>query len=209
MKVSKMSWKTVLSVVIISSVISINALAISAHIGGNAGVGTANKHVDTGLALHGYLEVDATPNAAIRGTMMYYGGDTKVDVLSEGDFQMLGPELSLILKFPYQQIVPYIGAGVGIYITENDLSSRVNRWANQLGVRVKEDINTDVGFHAVGGISVNLTPNIALDFNAKYLYLKPDVKAKATNLYTFQSATVKDDVNLSTLFLTGGLKITF
>lgn len=188
---------------------SINAFAISANLGGNIGVGTANKNADTGLALQGYLEVDATPNIAVRGAMIYYDSDIKVDVLSEGDFTMFGPEASVILKLPCKQIVPYIGAGAGFYMAEHNLSGRVNYLSDLLDIRIKEDINSDIGLHAMGGVNVILASNFSLDFNVKYIYFKPEAEVKVTNLYDFRSVTVKEDVDFSALFLTAGLKITF
>jgi opacity protein-like surface antigen len=182
----------------------------STYLGGNIGAGVANDNVDTGLALSGYLEADMNDNIALRGTLGYFGGDTKVDLLSEGDFTMFSMEASVIVKARRSSnIIPYAGAGVGYYFPDNELSSNVENVGALLGFRLEEDIDEAFGFHVLAGLAVNLGQNLDLDLGVKYIVVKPDVEAKVTDLSTFQSVTVQDEVDLNTLFITAGLRLTF
>jgi opacity protein-like surface antigen len=204
MKMRRMVWA-----VILVGAMTMSAWANSAHLGGNIGVGAANDNVDEGLALQGYLELDVATNVALRGTALYFGGDTKVDVLSDGEFTMLGIEGSLVFKFPSKGVTPYIGAGLGYYLPESELSDDAEAVLAYMGLRGEDDLQPGAGFHAMGGVAFDLAPNVSLDLNVKYVYFKTDDDAKVTNLYTFQSITVTEEVDLSTLFATAGLKFTF
>lgn len=187
----------------------VSAKAGTASIGGNIGIGAANDNVDVGLALQGFLELDATSNIAARGTALFYGGDTKVDLLSDGSFTMLGFEGSLVFKFPAKGITPYFGGGPGIYLPNSELSDNTKAALAYMGVRGEDDLQPGFGLHAMGGFAIDLAPNVSLDLNIKYVYLKTDNEAKVTNLYTYRSVVTTGEVDLSTLFATAGLIIKF
>ena len=78
-----------------------------------------------------------------------------------------------------------------------------------LGARLKEEIDDAFGFHILAGQAINLGQSLDLDLGVKYIIVKSDLDAKATNLSTFQSFTVTDVIELNTIFLTAGLRLTF
>lgn len=185
-------------------------VARSARLGGNIGVSGANDNVKKGLVLQGYAELNLASDFAFRGTALYSAGDTKVDVLSEGDFSMLGVEGSLIYTLPSQAVAPYIGGGLGHYMPENEFSDGVVTALASIGVRGEEDLQSGIGFHAMGGIAFEIAPNVLVDLNIKYVHFKTDVVGKATDFVTFESFTTDAaEIDLTTLFITAGLKFMF
>ncbi len=164
--------------------------AQTGSLGATVGLGTSNDNVEDGLAAQGYLEVGK--NISVRGTLSYYGADAKVsDYLSKGTFTMVGVEASALLKSSPEG--PYIGGGIGYYRPENKLS-------DQAKTVTEDDLKSGPGAHAMGGIDIMLGKHIILDLNVKYVYFKTDNEAKKEP---------DKNINLSTLFVTGGIKIRF
>jgi hypothetical protein len=154
-------------------------------LGAAVGLGTANDHVEDGLAAQGYLEVGK--NISVRSTLSYYGSDAKVsDYLSKGTFTMVGVEASALLKASAEG--PYIGGGIGYYQPKNELNG------------TEDDLKSGPGAHAMGGIDIMLGKHLILDLNVKYVYFKIDNEANTKE---------EEKINLSTLFVTGGIKIRF
>ncbi|MBI1929855.1 outer membrane beta-barrel protein [Candidatus Poribacteria bacterium] len=167
--------------------------AQTSSLGAAVGLGTANDHVEDGLAAQGYLEVGK--NISVRGTLSYYGADAKDakdgGLLSAGTFTMVGVEASALLKASAEG--PYIGGGIGYYKPKNKLS-------DQAKTATEDDLKSGPGAHAMGGIDIALGKHIILDLNVKYVYFKIDNEAKKEP---------DKNINLSTLFVTGGIKIRF
>ncbi len=159
--------------------------AQTGFLGAAVGLGTANDHVEDGLAAQGYLEVGK--NISVRGTLSYYSADAKVsNLLSAGTFTMVGVEASALLKASTEG--PYIGGGIGYYRPENKLNG------------TEDDLKSGPGAHAMGGIDIMLGKHLILDLNVKYVYFKTDNEAKKEP---------DKNINLNTLFVTGGIKIRF
>ena len=199
-------WPSLLAVLTLTGAVR----AGSPYVGTSIGAGVANDNVKSGPAISAYIQVDLSRNVGLRGTFGYFSGDTKVDVLSDGEFTMYSVEASVIFKqCTSTNIVPYAGMGIGYYFPDNDLSSDVEELADMLGLRFEEDIDEDFGFHVLGGLAINIGQNADVDLSVKYIILEPDVHDKVTDLQTFESETYTDDVKLNTLFITAGLRFTF
>ncbi len=171
--------------------------ANSVHLGVNVGSSEQNDNVDEGDVLQGYVELDLAPRFALRGSTLYYGGNTKVGTLSDGKLSMFGMAGSLIYKLPSKGttpclgfITPYLGVGIGYYMPENKLSDAT-------GVRAEDDLHTGAGVHAMGGVAFEITTNISFDFNIEYIHFRTENEANT------------EEVDLTTLFITMGLKFSF
>jgi outer membrane protein W len=201
--------KNLIITAVIIPLFQILAWSDTGSIGGHMGVGLANDHVDPGVSIHGYLELNLAPEFGLRGTLMYFGGDTEVDRLTDGTFSMFGAEVSAIFRLPSDKVTPYGGVGFGYYFPDNELSRDAKSALESIGVRAAEDIDDGIGLHIITGITFELTPGIDIDFSARYIYFKTDVEARVTSLANFQSVSLRENIDLSTLFITAGMRISF
>lgn len=108
------------------------------------------------------------------------------------------------------RLTPYVGAGVGYYFPDNEVSSDVNAAViSVFGMRIEEDIDESIGFHVLAGLAINVGQNVDLDLGVKYVILEPDVDVKATSITTFESVAGSEEIDLNTLFITAGLRLRF
>jgi len=185
------------------------AFAGGSRLGGEIGFGTANDNVDDGLALQGYLEFDMQEDFALRGGVSYFAGDATVDLLSDGEVTMFGIEAAALYKIKAEKAKPYLGAGIGYYMPEHELSGDAEAVLASLGLRGEDDLDSGVGFFLIGGITIPTSETVSIGASAKYLILEVEDNAKVTDLWTFQSATASEDIDLNTLFLSVNLQIEF
>jgi opacity protein-like surface antigen len=69
--------------------------------------------------------------------------------------------------------VPYIGAGIGFSVNEIERTSRVEQFGPVAFTWSEYNRNHDVSLAAAAmlGVTYNLNPSIALDFNYRYMYI--------------------------------------
>jgi len=183
--------------------------ADGSRLGGDIDLSTANDNVDDGLALPGYLEFDAQEDFALRCGISYFGDDTTVDILSDGEVTMFRIEAAALYKIKAEKAKPYIGGGIGYYIPKSELSGDIEDTLAIQDVRGEDDLDSGVGFFLMGGVSVPLSETASLGASAKYLILGVDNSAKVTDFATFQSFTNTEEFELNTFFLSVSLQIKF
>lgn len=192
------------------TVLNRSAAAQGVRLGAEVGIGTDNDNVDDGIALQGYMDVDASPSLILRGSLVYFEGDTEVDILSQGLYSMFGIEGSALYKIPAQNIYPYIGAGLGYYVPDNDLDRDTEFFLRDvLGVVGEDDLESGVGYHVLAGFSFPIAQGLAFGVNVKYLFLEVDNDARVRDLRTGETAVLTEEVNLDTLFVSGGFLLFF
>ena len=184
------------------------SIAQSYTVGGGLSYATDNTNAKGNIGFEGNFTFLTESIVAIRASVGRYGSDTKVNIISEGDYSLLWLEGTLLLQGKSPKVQPYGGIGGGYYITSHELSSRLNNILSLLGVRAKEDIQDVFGIHFRGGLNVPVSPTVALNLDLKYVILKPDVKVEATNLYTFRTASVTESLDLSTFIIGFGISVT-
>ena len=175
---------------------SINAFAISANLGGNIVSALQIKMLIPGLRCKD-TEVDAAPNIAVRGAMIYYDSDIKVDVLSERLYNVRTGPVCFKTSMQTNSSIHRLGW----HMAEHNLSGRVVI-LSAVG-HSDEDINSDIGLRN-GGVNVILASNFSLDFNVKYIYFKPEAELSYQPL-RFSVCYCQGRRCFSALFLTAGL----
>jgi outer membrane protein W len=176
-------------------------------IGGAVSIASGNNNVEGGTGFSVFLDFPLQKSLTILVNVGKYSSETKVDLMSEGDYSQLWIEGSLLFTGTQTKLQPYGGGGVGYYIFDHELSSNVEYALSMLGLRGKEEINNVIGFHIRGGLNVELSPKVYLFGDVKYAFLKPKFEVKVTDISTFESVTYKEDVELNTLVLSFGIKI--
>ncbi len=130
------------------------------------------------------------PGFAVEGGLGYF--ETKGPVpttLGVADEKVKVMPLTLSLKGQtfFQQFEPYIEAGIGVYFIDDELSIP--------GLASESDDDAQVGFHLGLGANYNVTPQVFLGLEGKYLWVKMD--------------TFGADVRLDGITLTGNLGFRF
>jgi hypothetical protein len=184
------------------------SIAQSYTIGGGLNYATESSDAKGGIGFEGNFTFLTESIIAIRASVGRYGSNIKVDKLSEGDYSLLWLEGTFMLQGKSRSVQPYGGIGAGYYMTGHELSSRLTNALTQLGLRGKEDIQDVLGIHLRGGFNIPFSPTVAFNADLKYVILKPDVKVSVTNLSTFQSYSITESVNISTLIIGFGVSIT-
>jgi outer membrane protein W len=182
--------------------------AQSFSVGGGLSYAADNSNVKGNIGFEGNLTILTESIIAIRASVGRYGSDIKVNQLSEGDYSLLWIEGTFLLRGKSPKVQPYGGIGGGYYITGHELSSRVTSLLALFGIRGKEDIQDVFGIHFRGGLDVPISLTVAINVDLKYVILKPDVKVEATNIYTYQTASVTESVDLSTFIIGFGISVT-
>lgn len=196
-------------IILITMLTAPTMFADNVSVGFNAGAGTGNENAEDGLYIQGYTDININPNVVFRGCIAHFSAPTEVDALSDGTFTMNSLEGSIIVRKSSGVLRPYVGVGVGYYMPANELSDEVDAIFLWLNLRAKESIEDGIGFNVLGGMNINITENIGIDIGAKYVIYQAEAEAELTNLSTFISATNADDITLNTLFVHGGIFVSF
>jgi len=171
----------------------------SYNIGGGLCYAAENSNIKSGIGFDANITFLTDNIIAIRASIGRYETDVKVNKLSEGNYSLLWIEGTMLLRSQSPIIQPYGGLGVGYYITGHELSSNVDRFFAQYGLLGKEDIQDNIGIHLRSGLDIPISWTMSINLDIKYIFLKPNVKVKVTNLYTSESVKVTEAVDLSTL----------
>lgn len=177
--------------------------------GGGIAIVTANDNLKGGVGFGVHLDYVMPKLVLFRTSVGWYGTDTKVDMLSEGDYSLLWIEESILIRAPGPAVRPYGGAGAGYYQTDHELSSNAQNALLRFGLRGKEEIDNVFGLHLRGGVNIAVSPRVSLNVDGKYAFLKPKVKATITDLSTYETGTNEAKVDLGTLFFNVGLTASF
>jgi opacity protein-like surface antigen len=118
-----------------------------------------------------------TPNIAAELGIGYFKSETDTFfvfdpfiglVTADAEVTVIPVTLNVKLAYPVGGIELYGLAGVGVYITELELS------ATALGLGISEsDDDTAFGFNLGLGANFNITPNVYLGAEVKYLWAEP------------------------------------
>jgi len=181
--------------------------------GGGLSFATNSDDAVGGIGFNAFFDHSISEVVLFKTTIGRFSSNTKVDLLSEGDYALLWIEGSLLVTGKESNIQPYIqpygGAGGGFYMFEHSISSEVQSALNSMGVRGEEEIQNTLGIHFRGGLNIEISPTTNLNFDVKYAILKPKVEGKLTDLITFASVPFEEDVELSTLILSAGISAKF
>ncbi|MGE5190202.1 MAG: outer membrane beta-barrel protein [Gemmatimonadota bacterium] len=133
------------------------------------------------------------PGFAVEGAIGYFetSGDFFSPIASGSKkFKVVPLTLSLKGQTFFAQFEPYVEAGIGVYFIRDELNGTI------LGFPVSDsDDDAQVGFHVGLGGNVNLTPQMFLGLEGRYLWLKTD--------------TFGVDVRLDGITLTGNIGFRF
>lgn len=133
------------------------------------------------------------PGFAVEGGIGYFEtkGDFSSPLVSGSEkFKVMPLTLTLKGQTFFQQFEPYAGIGIGAYFIKDEISGTV------LGFSGSESENdTKIGFHIVLGGNYNVTRQLFLGVEGKYLWVKTD--------------TFGVDVRLDGIILTGNVGVRF
>ena len=160
-----------------------------------------------GLGYSIYFEKVTENEVDYRLTYGGFSSETKVDILSQGDYHLDWLELTVLLKSKKSKVQPYVGIGVGYYFFDHSLSDYANRFLYVNGYSAKEEIHDIMSVHFIGGISFEIFSGVAIETNLKYLYLYPKVDIEIRNLNTNITNTYERKVLLNTLQFNMGIVI--
>ena len=133
------------------------------------------------------------PGFAVEGGIGYF--ETKGDfstpfVSAREKFKVMPLTLSLKGQTFFEQFEPYAEAGIGVYFIEDEISGTV------MGSTTSGSNNdTQIGFHLGLGANYNMTRQIFLGLEGKYIWMKTD--------------TFGVDVRLNGITLTGNIGFRF
>ncbi len=131
--------------------------------------------------------------------------------LSKGKTTILPIQLSIQGRFPVSpQITPYITAGAGYYLSSFALDSTIESDWDTLGFTIEETIDSTFGFHGGAGLDYFLNDSIAINLDARYIFLKPKGTWKITDQIssTMTSGEI-DPINLNSIMVGFGFKFFF
>jgi opacity protein-like surface antigen len=93
--------------------------------------------------------------------------------LSDGKLSLIPLQVSLQGRFPVgEKFVPYLGAGLGYYISSFEIDSEISDDWNALGFDIEEKVESALAYHISLGIDYFFTSNLAL--NAEVIYTLAD-----------------------------------
>ena len=124
-----------------------------------------NVYGDGGLMWGGHIDLGFWKGLELRGELNYFSDQGKLTVTDEViRFQMMSYVFGLRYRLDkWAGIRPYLGAGIGGYSYSEELPNRFDD--------VKDSMP---GYHAEGGMYIDLSRRLRLDLNIRYL--KADTK---------------------------------
>lgn len=148
-----------------------------------------------------HFSLEASLNYARTDIDVQETGEAKFDF---GETKQIPVLLTGRFHFPVNdKITPYIGAGVGYYFNDFDLSSTALSPA-MLGPGSTADMDDSFGYHVNGGIEWFLNQNVALNCDLKYIWSSTDLELKVPG-----EAVEKFDVDLNAFVAGIGIKYYF
>ncbi len=120
------------------------------------------------------------PGFAIEGGLGYF--ETKGEIVSPGidvreKFKVMPLTFSMKGQTFFQQFEPYVEAGIGVYFVKNEISG--TEGGNPVS---RSDSDAQVGLHLGVGGNVNLTRQLFVGLEGRYLWLKTDTSGADARL---------------------------
>lgn len=187
----------------------------SFFIGGGLSVASDNDNTDGGIGFNAFFGYELSGKALVKGSIGRYTSDAKMNILMEGDYSLLWLEgsylrtlrASFLRMGPEPKIKPYGGAGGGYYLFEHEISPYIQTLLSQAGIEWNEEIQNTFGVHIRGGLDFELSPTIMINIDLKYNYLKPKVDIETMELEMDILETFEEEIDLSTIIISVGLKV--
>ena len=138
-------------------------------------------------------------------------GDMPVDL---GEFTVKPLQVTAQYRIPSgsSPLSPYVGAGLGYYFNDFDLSGDVkDHIANERLTDPTYDVDVDVddsfGFHIDAGVDFFVNSNFALNIDARYFWSQADTKMTTTELGITEGGD--DEADLDSFIIGIGAKYFF
>ncbi len=112
------------------------------------------------------------PGFGVEGGIGYFETEGEISDPSfsaSAKFKVIPLTLSLKGQTFFQQFEPYVEAGIGVYFIDAEVSG-----VDALGPFSDSDDDTQVGFHLGLGANYNVTRQLFLGLEGRYLWLKTD-----------------------------------
>jgi len=98
------------------------------------------------------------------------GESNEPGINASGEFKVIPLTISLKGQTFFEQFEPYVEAGIGVYFVEAEISG-----IGPFGPVSESDNDAPVGFHLGLGANYNVTRQVFVGLEGKYLWLKSDV----------------------------------
>lgn len=138
------------------------------------------KDFDSGFDGEISLGRVVAPGFAVEGGIGYFetkGESSEPGIIANGKFKVMPLTLSLKGQTFFEQFEPYVEAGIGVYFIESELSGTFT------GIPAsRSDNEAKVGFHLGLGGNYNVTRQIFLGLEGKYIWVKSETFGSDTRL---------------------------
>jgi hypothetical protein len=160
-----------------------------------------------GVGFDGGVLVPMSSNGYIDGSVSYYSGTNKVNMLSKGTLGFIGGNIGYLGIKGDQTSNFYYGAGIGYYTFTHDIDKTLLDALRAIDIGFQESVDASTAFYVKTGFKISAVDNIGFNVGIKYISLNPTVNYKLIDLTgTFPSLTGSNQVNLSHLILSVGLE---
>jgi len=139
-------------------------------------------------------------------------GDIPVDL---GEATVRPLQVTAQYRIPSGNLSPYVGAGLGYYFNDFDLSGEAEDAIAQVRIDSGDptfDLDVDVddsfGFHIDAGVDYFVNSNFALNIDARYFWSQADAKMTETRLGT-PDEIGDDEIDLDSFVIGVGAKYFF
>jgi hypothetical protein len=185
------------------------AFAGGSRLEDNNGLNTANVSLDDSFALLGYLKFDDQRGFVLRCGITQMADGSMVEVPSDDQVTVFGIEAAALYEIKTERVNPYVGSGIGYYISP--LDSRVDMEPNRIMEKVWDENDSDrgVGFFLMGGVNVPLSEKASIGANAKYFIPENNGNTKGKDYIILQNLMNIREFDLNNLFLSVSLQIKF
>jgi len=166
-----------------------------------------------GVMFGGRLCFSITRNIGIelKGLMFQSTVEEDPEGLSAGKLTFTPLQVSLQGRFPVgENIVPYVGAGLGYYLSSFEIDSEIADGWNALGYDIEEKVESVLAYHLGLGIDYFFTSNLAL--NAEVIYTLADSEGSwsiTDQVSGTQASGIIEEIGFGNFMVGIGLKYYF
>jgi opacity protein-like surface antigen len=141
-------------------------------IGGGAGFTMpVESRMQKGLSFGGTLGVEIMKFLALELRIPYFQSNVveSFDGLSSGRLRNFNFMLSMQVRYPLNDaLVPYLVGGGDYHWNSFSLNDTVEKYWNDMGFTIEENVDHSFGFHAGAGLDFFLLNNVALNVDIRY-----------------------------------------
>ncbi len=188
------------------------SLSQNIEIGGNISIANDNDNIESGIGINLYLDYPLNNLSKLRTSLGGYKTDSKKEILPEGTFTLIWINESFLIHKNFNVFDPFLGVGIGYYITDYVPSSENSFLIGLLvpDIIVHQEVENDIAMHIMGGFDIKVMSHIALNVEMKYIFLKPDFNRKMMKITpSYQIYTIKKELDLETFIYSFGITINF